>query len=160
MVVVIFESGSCLKVFFIWWNYMMFLFSFVSLLCEFDLLRWNPRIKLTFLSLQFQNWVINVWKVERGLRIPKKRSHLLSRKDPASSAILHFKNLCERGEENLEIKCNVTSTENWDFPGQHLRGIFASIFGLIDPGISVRRGWVVSHNTNDTLLMMIGRRSL
>ena len=81
------------------------------LLCELDLLRWNPRIKLTFLSLQFQNWVINVWKLERRLRIPKKRSHLFSRRDPASSAILHFENLQERGGREC---CNVTSTENWD----------------------------------------------
>ena len=73
---------------------------FVSLLCELDLLRWNPWIKLTFLSLQFQNWVINVWKLERRLRIPKKRSHLFSRRDPASSAILHFENLQgRRGRE-------------------------------------------------------------
>ena len=70
------------------------------LLCELDLLRWNPRIKLTFLSLQFQNWVINVWKLERGLRIPKKRSHLLKQEGSGLISYSSFSKL-EREEENV-----------------------------------------------------------
>ena len=126
------------------------------LLCELDLLRWNPWIKLTFLSLQFQNWVINVWKLERRLRIPKKRSHLFSRRDPASSAILHFENLQERGGREW---CNVASTENWDIlPAEHLREIFATyLVWLIRVLASPLGGWAESPRFDDILCLLASK---